>query len=460
MPFSLIAQTAHTGPPVSRWFGFLPEFRKDALGFLLQACSYGQVVRLPLGRLAELWFLRRNLAVYLLNDPADVKHVLVTNQHNYTKAPVPPIESHIFGQGLLHAEGARHHHQRRLLLPFFQRDHVATYAQTITAKAAELAADWKPGLTLDISQEMTRLTLSVIWCVLFGREVGREAEQVVQCLPVGHRLITQQYNSLVARMTPLWVPTTIHREFARGHNRFDALVRQMIHTRRSTAARSPDVLSLLLAATDETGQRLSEEAIRDELVTLILAGHETTANALTWTWFLLSQYRTVRERLKRELREVLTDHLPTVQDLPRLVYTRMVWNEALRLYPPAWLLHMRVAGSEDTLPSGVQLEQGANVFLSPWSMHRNPRWFPDSNRFDPERFSPKAMEARPAFSYFPFGGGGHRCLGEAFAELEGILALATLASRVNLRLLEGQTILPDPLMTLRPNGPVSMTVEV
>jgi cytochrome P450 len=233
----------------------------------------------------------------------------------------------------------------------------------------------------------------------------------------------------------------------------------MIQNRRAAHHRDQDVLALLLAATDEAGQPLSDKEIRDELVTFLLAGHETTANALTWTWFLLSQSRTVRACLAQELETLLGNRLPTAADVPHLVYTKMIWDEALRLYPPAWLLHSRVSRAEDRLPSGVLLPAGAMVFQSPWSLHRNARWFPNPNRFDPDRFSPEAKQAQPAFSYFPFGGGGRRCLGESFAELEGLLIVATLASKVRFRLVDGQTILPDPLFTLRPNIPMHMTIE-
>jgi cytochrome P450 len=260
-------------------------------------------------------------------------------------------------------------------------------------------------------------------------------------------------------MMPLWIPTKLHRAFADGHCRLESIVRRLIRDRRSAPTQSPDVLSLLLTATDTAGIPLSEDEIRDELFTFLLAGHETTANALTWAWFLLSQFKTVHAQLARELHTVLSGRLPTMADVPRLRYTKMIWEETLRLYPPAWLLHTRVTRSEDTLPSGAHLPSGARIFISPWSMHRNPHWFPDPNRFDPERFSAKATEHRPAFCYLPFGGGGRRCLGESFAELEGILVMATVASRVHLRLVDGQPIHPDPLMTLRPNIPMRMTVS-
>jgi cytochrome P450 len=359
---------------------------------------------------------------------------------------------------VLHTEGEIHHHQRRLFLPYFHGDHVASYAGLITEKAAALATSWRHGSTIDIGYEMTHLTLSVIWRLLFGQDATSEAPEVAKAITAGHHLIKKQYDSLLARMMPLWVPTKLHREFSRGHRYLETKIRRFIHDRRTTPHQSQDLLSLLLGATDAAGQPLADDEIRDELVTFLLAGHETTANALTWTWFLLSQFRSARTRLAHELESRLGDRLPTVADLPRLVYTKRVWEEALRLYPPAWLLHTRVSRSEDKLPSGVLLPGGARVFLSPWSMHRNPRWFPDPNRFDPDRFSQEGKHGRPSFSYFPFGGGGRRCLGESFAELEGVLILATVAMKVRLRLVEGQTVLPDPLMTLRPKDPVHMTV--
>jgi cytochrome P450 len=460
---SMTSQTIHatslTGPPVSRWLGFFPEFRQDSLGFLLRCHSYGDVVKLPMGRMAELLFRQPDFAMYLLNNPADVKHVLVTNQHNYTKTPVPPVEARIFGRGVLHTEGETHHRQRRIFLPFFHGDHVASYTNLITEKTFALAESWRDSATVDIEREITGLTLSIIWHLLFGLNVGSDAIQVAEAVTVGQHLITKQYNSLLAWITPLWVPTAQHREFARSQQFLDERIKSFIQDRRTTQHEGQDVLALLLAATDETGQPLSDKEIRDELVTFLLAGHETTANALTWTWFLLSQSQTVRARLAHELENVLGNRLPTAADVPRLVYTKMIGDEALRLYPPAWLLHSRVGHAEDRLSSGVLLPPGAMVFISPWSMHRNARWFPDPHRFDPDRFSPEATRARPAFSYVPFGAGGRRCLGESFAELEGLLILATLASKVRLRLVEGQTILPNPLFTLRPNIPVHMTIE-
>lgn len=448
-----------SGPPVSRWWGCFPDLRRDTLGFLIHCQAYGDVVKLPMGLVVELLLRHRDAAMYVLNHPADVKHVLVTNQDNYRKAPVPPVESRIFGQGVLHTEGETHHRQRRLFLPFFHGNHVAAYTDLITGKAHNLVRQWQDGTTVDIEHEMAHLTLSVIWRLLFGRDVGSEADTIREAITVGQRLIKLQYDSLLESLTPLWVPTKLHRQFTRGHRSMEAMIRRMIEERRMASHQNDDVLALLLAAKDTEGRPLSDDEIRDELMTFLLAGHETTANALTWTWFLLSQFRSVRERLAQELYDVLGDRLPTAADIARLRYTKMVWEESLRLYPPAWSLHTRVAHAEDRLPSGAVLPPGAWAFISPWSLQRNPRWFPDPNRFNPERFTEEATKTRPAFSYIPFGAGGRRCLGESFAELEGLLILATIASKVRLRLVDGQTILPDPVMTLRPNVPVQMIVQ-
>jgi cytochrome P450 len=397
--------------------------------------------------------------MYLLNHPADVKHVLVTNQENYRKARVPPVESRIFGQGVLHTEGETHHRQRRLFLPFFHGNHVTAYTDLITRKTYDLVGRWQDGTTVDIEHEMAYLTLSVIWRLLFGRDAGSEADIIREAIAVGQSLIKLQYDSLLASFTPLWVPTTLHRRFNRGFRSMEETIHRSIHERRMATHQHDDVLALLLAARDTEGRPLRDEEIRDELMTFLLAGHETTANALTWTWFLLSQFRSIRERLAHELNDVLGDRLPTIADVPRLRYTKMVWEESLRLYPPAWSLHTRVAQAEDQLPSGARLPSGAWIFVSPWNLHHNPRWFPDPNRFDPERFSEEVTRNRPPFTYIPFGAGGRRCLGESFAELEGLLILATVASKFRLRLIEGQTIQPDPVMTLRPNVPVKMIVH-
>jgi cytochrome P450 len=449
-----------SGPPVSRWWGPFPELRRDTLGFLLNCQAYGDVVKLPVGRIIRLLLRDRDAAMYVLNHPADLKHVLVTNQDNYRKIAVPPVESKIFGQGVLHTEGEIHHHQRRLFLPFFHGNHVTAYTDLITRKAHHLVTRWHEDTAVDIEQEMAQLTLSVIWRLLFGQDVGSEADTVRETIGVGQRLVKLQYDSLLASVTPLWIPTAHHRQFNRGLRSLEGIIHRLIDERRTVPhASTDDILSLLLAARNVDGKPLHDDEIRDQLMTFLLAGHETTANALTWTWLLLAQSPSVSARLTHELHHVLGNRLPTAADIPHLRYTKMVWDESLRLYPPAWTLHTRVTQAEDRLPSGAVLPPKAWAFISPWNLHHNRRWFPDPDRFDPERFSEKAKQARLAFTYIPFGAGGRRCLGESFAELEGLLILATIASKVRLDLVDGQAIQPEPAMTLRPNVPVYMMVQ-
>ena len=448
-----------SGPPVSRWWGCYPELRRDTLGFLLQCQSYGDVVKLPVGLVIELFLRRRDAAMYLLNHPVDVKHVLVSNQHTYRKGPVPPVESRIFGQGVLHTEGETHHAQRRLFLPFFHGHHVTVYSSLITGVTCARVAQWQDGMTVDMGQEMAHLTLSVIWRLLFGEALQSDGHIIRHAILTGQRLIKLQYDSLLASLIPLWIPLPRHRQFMQGFHVIEETIVRLIRDRRRSSEQRDDLLSLLLAATDENGRPLSEKEIRDELMTVLLAGHETTANALSWTWILLSQNESVWDRLVCELKAVVGDRPADAADLPRLPYLKMVWDESLRLYPPAWSLHTRQAQAQDHLPSGAILSPGSWVFISPWNLHRNPRWFPDPPRFDPERFSEAANQMRLPFTYLPFGAGGRRCLGESFAELEGLLILATIASRIRPRLRDGQTVHPEPGMTLHPQTPVQMTVQ-
>jgi cytochrome P450 len=447
------------GPQVSRWWGCSPDLRRDTLGFLLHCQTYGDVVKLPMGLVVELLLRQPDAAMYLLNHPADVKHVLVTNHDNYRKGPVPPVESRIFGQGVLHTEGATHHAQRRLFLPFFHGNHVTAYGNLITDTARARVTQWHDGMTIDIGGDMAHLTLTIIWRLLFGEHLRSDAGLIRDSISAGQRLIKLQYDSLLASLIPLWIPIPRHLRFTRGFNMIEDTLIQLIRDRRRSAEYRDDVLSLLLAAKDDVGHPLSEREIRDELMTFLLAGHETTANALTWTWLLLSQNQSVWNRLVCELKDVLGDRPPDAADLPHLSYLKMIWDESLRLYPPAWSLHTRLAQREDRLPSGALLPPGSWAFISPWNLHRNPRWFPEPARFDPERFSDEATRTRLAYAYIPFGAGGRRCLGESFAELEGLLILATIASTVRLDLVNGQTIHPEPGMTLHPTCPVQMRVQ-
>jgi cytochrome P450 len=303
-----------------------------------------------------------------------------------------------------------------------------------------------------------RLTLSIICKTLFSLELEDRVKEISDAITVGQHHITYQYRHLAA---PAFIPTRRNRRFKASHTRLDALILGIIRSRRAETNRPQDLLTLLLKARyeeggGEEGDGMDNRQIRDELITLFLAGHETTANALAWTWYLLSQHPEVEARLQTELKKTLGGRAPSADDLPSLPYAEQVFAEAMRLYPPAWILHTRTALSDDQLPTGTFVPSGMDLLISPYLVHHDPRFFPDPDRFDPERFSPAARQNLPPFAYFPFGGGSRMCIGESFAKMEGILLLAAIAQRFKMALVPGQTIEPEPLVTLRPRNGVRM----
>lgn len=453
-----MSKKPNAGPPGHWLLGCLPEFRRDILGFLLDcAKKYGDVVRLPYGIVGSLIKRQRGAAAYLLNNPDDIKHVLVTNQGNYERLWVPAARR-VFGQGLLTSEDPLHLKQRRMMQPFFHHQRIMAYAEVMTEKTEQLLEGWQDGTTVDVAQEMMRLTLAIVCKTLFDMDLTEEVKDLAEAITVGQHHITLQYRSLVALFTPDFVPTHRNRLFRKAGQRLNHTIYDMIHTRRNSGEQSNDLLSILLNARDEEGQAMSDQQVRDEAMTLFLAGHDTTANALAWTWYLLSQHPEVESRLLAELKEVLGGRAPSFSDLPKLVYTRMVFDEAMRLYPPVYIL-VRSALHDDLLPSGAAIPAGTDIFMCQYVVHRNPRYFPDPDRFDPERFNPAVKQERPDYAYFPFGGGSRMCIGEPFARMEGVLLIAVIAQRYKMTLLSGQTIVPEPLVTLRPKNGVLMRLN-
>lgn len=441
------------GPPGHWFFGTISEFRRDPLGFIERCAVYGDVVKLPYGLAADLFMRRRGTAAYLLRDPADIKYVLAAHQKNYERLWVPAAKR-VFGSGLLASEDPLHLRQKRIMQPYFHHQRIKGYAEAMVEKTEALLAGWKEGATVDLAEEMMRLTLRIVCNVLFSMELSGEAEAVSEAVTVGQYHITRQYRSFVSLMTPEFIPTRNNRRFRAAMERLDKTIFGMIDARRGGVERN-DLLSMLLQAQDEDGSRMSDRQVRDEVITLLLAGHETTANALAWTGYLLSQHPEVESTLLAELREVLGGRPPAAADLPNLIFTESVLAEAMRLYPPAYII-IRRALHEDTLPSGFTFPAGSDLFMCQYWVHRDPRFFPDPERFDPDRFRGRAKEDRPAFSYFPFGGGSKMCIGESFARMEGVLVLATLLQRFKLTPVPGQAIEPEPLVTLRPKYGIRM----
>lgn len=449
------------GPPAHWFWGSLRELR-EPLGFLLYCAStYGDVVRLRYGIAVDVFRRQPGSAGYLLNDPADIKHVLVTNQRNYPKMPMPPAGRQVFGKGLITSEDPLHLKQRRMMQPYFHRQQIATYAGIMTEKTKEMLEGWKEGDTFDVASEMTRLALLIVCKALFSTEVKEEVDELGRLVTIGQYHITNQYRYLPV---PGFIPTRANREFSKGLKRLDETILRIIRTRRAEGGGAEgggadDLLSALLQARDEDGRAMSDRQLRDEVLNLFLAGHETTANALAWTWYLLAKHPDVEERLLDELREALGGQVPSAADLLNLTYAEMVLSEAMRIYPPGWALQTRTALRDDTLPSGSVIPVGRDAILSPYVTHRNPRFFPEPERFDPERFRPQAREALPAFAYFPFGGGSRSCIGESFAKMEALLILSMVAQRFKMTLLPGQTIAPEPLITLRPKNGISVRLS-
>ncbi len=434
--------------PAGALFGFLA-FRRDPLGFLQRlAREHGDIVFFRMGP----------QQVYMLNHPDLIKDVLVTQQDSFVKGRALQRAKRLLGEGLLTSEGPHHRRQRRLAQPAFHRQRMETYGTVMIDYAARAAHEWQAGQTLDISREMMRLTLAIVAKTLFDADVAADSDDVGAAFAEIMELFQLLMLPYSEYLEKLPLPAT--RKFERARARLDAVIYRIIAARRRSGRDHGDLLSMLIAAQDEEGdgRGMSDEQLRDELMTIFLAGHETTANALTWTWYLLAQHPEIEQKLHAELAEVLGARQQfSVTDYPRLRYTEMVAAEAMRLYPPAWVvgrLAVKAFAARDYV-----IPAGALVLLSQYVVQRDPRFFPAPERFDPERWTPAAREARHPYSYFPFGGGARRCIGEAFAWLEVVLLVATLAREWRMRLAPGQVVTPHPRITLRPKSGIRMIME-
>lgn len=422
--------------------------RRNPLSFLAQLSrDYGDIVHFKIGP--------QNIV--LLNNPEMIKDVLVTQSHKFVKGRGLQLAKRLLGEGLLTSEGEFHRRQRRLAQPAFHRQRIVSYGKVMVECAARMADRWLDGATIDIAPEMSRLTLAIVGKTLFGADVESEAREIGEALTETirvWRLSTLPYGELLEKL-PL--PST--RRFQAARTRLDATIYRFIEEHRAAGVDRGDLLSMLLMAKDAEGDggSMTDEQLRDEAMTIFLAGHETTANALTWTWYLLAQHPEAEAILQDELREVLSGRHPTVEDLPRLTYSEMVLAESMRLFPPAWIIGRRAL--EDFEVNSYLIPAGSLVLMSQYVMHRDPRYYPDPNRFDPLRWSTEAKAVRLKFSYFPFGGGPRVCLGESFAWMEGVLVMATLAQRWQMQLVPGHRVEPQPLITLRPKFGMRMLLR-
>jgi cytochrome P450 len=423
--------------------------RRDPLAYLTKlAREYGDVVRFRLGP----------VELHLLNRPDWIRDLLVTHAAAFRKGRGLERAKRLLGEGLLTSEDPVHLRQRRMMQPAFHQERIAGYGAVMVEHAERLSSRWQDGETRDVSLEMTRLTLAIVGRTLFDSDVESEADEIGEALTTSVRLfgrtLTLPFFEIFDRL-----PLPSNRRFRRAKARIDATIARMIAERRRAPAGRTDLMSLLLAASDPEGDggRMTDAQVRDEAVTLFLAGHETTANALTWTWYLLSQNPEAEGRLHAEVDRVAPGRALGAADLPKLPYTEMVLAESMRLYPPAWIIGRRALANYEI--GGFVVPKRSIVVACQWVTHRDPRYFPDPELFDPERFRPEAKAARAKFSYFPFGGGPRVCIGEGFAWMEGVLLLATLARRWRLRLEPGQVVEPAPSITLRPKHGLRMVLE-
>ncbi|NLF63887.1 MAG: cytochrome P450 [Chloroflexi bacterium] len=449
----------HPPGPTGNWpLGVMRDFRADALStFLHLRETYGDALRFR--------FLL-HFHGHAFFHPDHVEHILVHNNRNYVKMRGPGNEllRPVVGNGLLTSDGDFWLRQRRLAQPAFHRRRIAAFSTTMTGAAGAMLDRWADragtGQPWDVAEEMRRLTLEIAGRTLFSVDLTGEAETIGDAFVTASQKVIDYsaipYGSLFLRVPFMPGVRTLNRNVAALDSVVNGLIAERRQRRREGQGESADLLDMLMDARDEeTGATMTDEQLRDEVMTLLLAGHETTALALSWTFYLLSQHPEVRERLEAEVDAVLGGRVPTMDDIHALAYTSQVIDEALRLYPPAYLLSRFVV--ENDVVDGYDIPAGSVLSLSPYVTHRHPEFWPEPERFDPDRFTPEQQAGRPRFAYFPFGGGPRQCIGNRFALTEAVLVLAMVTQRYRLDLVPGHPIALEPLITLRPKHGILVT---
>ena len=429
------------------WYAFRKFRPADPIGlFQYLTDEYGDAVHYKIGP----------KHIIFLNDPALIREVLVIQNSNFTKERTVQRTKMLLGEGMITSEGNAHRAQRQAAQPAFHRQRIQNYADTVVEETLRMTDSWRDGQQFDVAQEMMHLTLRIVARTLFNTELNEEVRELADAI----NRIMRLYNYLVALPA---VETMIHMRvpglagFTGAKRQVDAIVLRMIENHRSAQDHpgrdGGDLLDMMLQAPEAW----TDEMLRDQVITIFLAGFETVANALSWTWYLLSENPEAERKLSMEVSEVLGTRLPTADDVPRLRYTEMVLAESMRLYPPAWAMGRQARADFELGP--YRLPAGTTVLASQFITHRDARNFTDPLRFDPERFAPAGRSTFPKFCYFPFGAGSRQCIGEALAWMEGALVLSTIAQKWKLSLVPGQRVEPQALITLRPKFGVQMRVE-
>jgi cytochrome P450 len=397
------------------------------------------------------------LRYLFVNDPDGARRVLVDNSKNYPKSRSYEGLKLVLGEGLLTSEGDFWRRQRRLAQPGFHKERLASFAQAMVADTTAMLERWRgmaEGVPFDVHHEMMRLTLRIVNRTLFSTDTDQDAAGVGTAIPIAIRYVNDYAEALIR--VPPWLPTPKNLRFRKAQRTLDALVFKIIDERRRSRKEASDLLSMLMSAEDEkTREQMTDRQLRDEVMTMFLAGHETTANALTWAFYLLSRYPAAARRLRREVAEVLSGRTPTIEDLPRLAFTRAVVEETLRLYPPAWIIERQAAAADEI--GGYHVPRGTIVAISMYTLHRHARYWENPEGFDPDRFCADSPPERPKFVYMPFGGGPRLCIGNAFAMMEAQIILAMVANAYALDLVSGFPVEPEPSVTLRPANGVLVT---
>ena len=433
------------GPKGSLIMGVMREFNRDTLGFVTRCRDFGDVVH------ARFLYVH----AYFLYNPNDIESILTTNAKSYRKAQSlrSPFFHRLVGNGLVTSEGDFWRRQRRLAQPAFHRQRISAYGDVMVQYAERAIATWKPGERRNLSRDMTRLTLEIVVKTLFNSDVSNDADHVGEILS---RLV----KPFASQATLKWIldnrlPTPGHRSYFRSVSEIDAIVFRIIAERRASGYDEGDLLSMLLQAQDEDGSQMTDAQLRDEVMTLFLAGHETTALALSWSWYLLATHPDAEQKFHAELKEVLDGRAPNVSDLPRLKYTEMIAKEAMRLYPPAYAVGREAL--EDTEIGGFHVPKGTQVFAFQWVTQRDARYFDEPDAFRPERWANGEQVAR--YAYFPFGGGPRQCIGNYFAMMEVVLLLATIGQRFRFKLDPEHKVEVLPVLSLRPKSGIHVIIE-
>lgn len=407
--------------------------------------EYGDIVRMKFGP----------FRYYLVSDVDAIKHVLIDNNKNYVKSRNYQGLKLVLGDGLVTSDGELWRRQRKLAQPAFVKRRIEAFAEPMARLSEEQLAAWDrlpDGASIDVHEAMMKLTFRIVGRTLFDAELGHDGDRIGPHITTLIHYANDYAESLV-RVPPRYLPTRKNREFLRAKREVDRIVADIVEARRKSGEEREDLLGLLMSAADEHG-RMSEQQLRDEVLTLAMAGHETTANALSWTFHLLSLHPEVDRRVEAELDEVLGGRTPSLDDLPKLAFTDRVIRESMRLYPPAWAFERDAL--EDDVLCGYRIEKGSTIGVATYALHRHPKHWENPEGFDPDRFLPERSEGRSRFAYLPFGAGPRQCIGMGMALMESLVVIATLRQRYRLELVPGHEVKLDPSVTLRPANGIRM----